>query len=164
MLAQRSDDDRQHTEALLAALGIPQLRDELHELGLGLRQGRLEAGQDRLESGQDRLQSGQGRIEAGQDAMAQQLKSMTLEMRLAGAGRSVPYRHYNSAQVKAATNDCSDGNKLGSGGFGDVYRGEIDGVAVAIKVQAFGASPGPACSPAVSAYRAYFLATMRCRS
>ncbi|KAL8249228.1 hypothetical protein R6Q59_006096 [Mikania micrantha] len=42
--------------------------------------------------------------------------------------------HYDFSTVKAATNDFSDENKLGRGGFGTVYKGNLsDGKQIAVK-------------------------------
>ncbi|KAJ0641895.1 putative protein kinase RLK-Pelle-DLSV family [Helianthus annuus] len=41
---------------------------------------------------------------------------------------------YNFSTIKAATNDFSENNKLGRGGFGVVYKGKlIDGTEIAVK-------------------------------
>ncbi len=117
LLAQQSEDDRQHMEKLLTALGIPPLCEELRELGMDLRQGIQQ------------VLDGQAKFF---NAMMQEFEK--LETR--GAGHSVPYRSYTSAQVYAATNDYADTNKLGSGGFGNVYKGVLDDTPVVIKVTA----------------------------
>lgn len=46
-------------------------------------------------------------------------------------GIEVPYFDFESILV--ATNDFSDANKLGKGGFGPVYKGKFGGQEIAIK-------------------------------
>ncbi|XP_020415427.1 U-box domain-containing protein 52 [Prunus persica] len=44
------------------------------------------------------------------------------------------YRKYTIEEIETATNDFSAGYKIGEGGYGPVYRGELDHTPVAIKV------------------------------
>ncbi|KAI5337636.1 hypothetical protein L3X38_016907 [Prunus dulcis] len=44
------------------------------------------------------------------------------------------YRKYTIEEIETATNDFSQARKIGEGGYGPVYRGELDHTPVAIKV------------------------------
>ncbi|KAM0957113.1 hypothetical protein ACFX13_025916 [Malus domestica] len=44
------------------------------------------------------------------------------------------YRKYTIQEIESATNDFSQARKIGEGGYGPVYRGELDHTPVAIKV------------------------------
>ncbi|XP_074589904.1 G-type lectin S-receptor-like serine/threonine-protein kinase At4g27290 [Curcuma longa] len=51
---------------------------------------------------------------------------------------------YDLRTIKAATNDFSEGNKLGEGGFGVVYKGQLDdGQMIAVKKLSRYSSQGP---------------------
>lgn len=44
------------------------------------------------------------------------------------------YRKYSIEEIEMATDEFADSRKIGEGGYGPVYRGELDHTAVAIKV------------------------------
>lgn len=44
------------------------------------------------------------------------------------------YRKYTIEEIETATVDFAEARKIGEGGYGPVYRGELDHTAVAIKV------------------------------
>ncbi|KAG6601086.1 Proline-rich receptor-like protein kinase PERK3, partial [Cucurbita argyrosperma subsp. sororia] len=51
-------------------------------------------------------------------------------------------RDFTYAELHAATNGFSDRNFLSEGGFGSVYRGEIDGIRIAVKQHKLASSQG----------------------
>nr|XP_043634082.1 putative receptor-like protein kinase At4g00960 [Erigeron canadensis] len=60
---------------------------------------------------------------------------------LYGATELQSPKDYSYSDLKKATKDFSEGNKLGEGGFGDVYKGIVkDGNIVAVKKLALGSS------------------------
>ncbi|XP_024982438.1 putative receptor-like protein kinase At4g00960 [Cynara cardunculus var. scolymus] len=61
-------------------------------------------------------------------SLAGKLKSEIMDISI------VESLHYDFYAIKAATNDFSEKNKLGQGGFGPVYKGELpNGQAIAVK-------------------------------
>ncbi|XP_050383821.1 LOW QUALITY PROTEIN: U-box domain-containing protein 35-like [Argentina anserina] len=51
-----------------------------------------------------------------------------------GMAFDVRYRKYSLEEIEAATHDFSGSLKIGEGGYGPVYKGELDHTSVAIKV------------------------------
>lgn len=51
-----------------------------------------------------------------------------------GVHTDLRYRKYTIEEIEKATDDFTETRKIGEGGYGPVYRGELDHTAVAIKV------------------------------
>eukprot|EP00267_Zea_mays_P056145 XP_023156181.1 cysteine-rich receptor-like protein kinase 10 [Zea mays] len=73
------------------------------------------------------------RYRKGETTMAK-AGSQELQGELVLDGKNSEFRVFDFEQVLEATNDFSDENKLGEGGFGAVYKGQFaDGLEVAVK-------------------------------
>lgn len=77
-------------------------------------------------------------LEAMKRASAEKMMDMEVEemkKTIRGFGHGeIGYRKYTIQEIEAATNGFSDSLKIGEGGYGPVYRGELDHTPVAIKV------------------------------
>lgn len=77
-------------------------------------------------------------LEARKRATAEKMADMEAEetkKALSGFGHGdIGYRKYTIEEIEAATNGFSATQKIGEGGYGPVFRGELDHTPVAIKV------------------------------
>lgn len=73
----------------------------------------------------------QKRMNAEMRAHKEAEEKMTLDS--VGQGE-VRYRKYSIEEIEVATDEFAESRKIGEGGYGPVYRGELDHTAVAIKV------------------------------
>ncbi|XP_073129095.1 cysteine-rich receptor-like protein kinase 15 [Henckelia pumila] len=65
------------------------------------------------------------------------------EVRSVGDINMADFLQYDFHQIKIATDDFSDANKLGQGGFGSVYKGKLlNGLEIAVKRMSFDSSHG----------------------
>ncbi|KAA3489057.1 cysteine-rich receptor-like protein kinase 25 isoform X1 [Gossypium australe] len=73
-------------------------------------------------------------IRSSQGSKAAHLTEESIHLHLSDEDHSVDLHHFNLATIQAATNNFSRENKLGEGGFGPVYKGEMpNGKEIAVK-------------------------------
>ncbi|KAK7363946.1 hypothetical protein VNO80_12225 [Phaseolus coccineus] len=81
-------------------------------------------------------------MEMEQDRIREEIAALEAQKRISHVERRKPsesfgtamYRRYSIEEIEKATNMFSDSVKIGEGGYGPVYRGELDCTQVAIKV------------------------------
>lgn len=69
-----------------------------------------------------------------QAEMKAQKEAEERKMALGSLSHEIRYRKYTIEEIEMATEDFSESRKIGEGGYGPVYRGELDHTPVAIKV------------------------------
>ncbi|KAL5538649.1 hypothetical protein UlMin_043608 [Ulmus minor] len=75
----------------------------------------------------------QRRMNAERKALREAEERRTMGSSLSSHG-DIRYRKYTIEEIETATEDFSDRRKIGEGGYGPVYKGELDHTQVAIKV------------------------------
>ncbi|KAK8470562.1 hypothetical protein PHAVU_004G177800 [Phaseolus vulgaris] len=98
--------------------------------------------QKKLEDSQTGDASTTRLMEMEQNRIREEIAALEAQKRMSHVERKKPsegfgtamYRRYSIEEIEKATNMFSDSVKIGEGGYGPVYRGELDCTQVAIKV------------------------------